>query len=83
MVQFQSLKENDEGVCVREIGSEVMPGVYKLNEFYHGKDYFDSQRGIFMHSIGMCMHTGVTFAAADFDLSEHEYKILWRRQCAL
>jgi len=52
-------------IDVRMIGTEVEPGVFRLNEFIPDVDYVDAEDEAFIYSIGKDLESGEILAAVD------------------
>jgi len=71
--------ENGSILSVRDIGQEVEPGLFKLNKFVDGADYFDPETEQFIWTIGKDQD-GEIYAAYDGRFwNDPEYETLFAR----
>lgn len=72
--------EKGEIIDVADIGIEVEPGVWKLNKFIDGSEYYDSKNNQWIESIGKDKQSGEIFASVDSRFhSNEDYKLIWLR----
>lgn len=65
-------------IDVRQSGTEVEPGVFRIEKFYPGVDYYDSRREAPIFSIGKDVASGEIFAAHDLRFyDDPDYECLY------
>jgi len=81
--ELQRRLHSGETLDVTDLGIEIEPGVWKLNKFIDGAEYYDSKNKRWIISIGKDKATGDIYASSDgrfYDSKGQEdfpYETLW------
>lgn len=76
----KSYLQNGKAIDVSDLGIEVKPGIWKLNKFIDGAEYYDSKHQAWIKMIVKDKDTGEMYASvSNKGFPQGEYETIWLR----